>query len=92
MCTGKTAEIIIISVFGAVSIYIISMLAVLKLRRQQPELHRPFKVPFYPITPIIALVLAIICLIALCYYNGILACYYFGIIFLFFVLYKILKK
>jgi ethanolamine permease len=92
LCTGKTAEIIIISVFGAITLYIISMLAVLKLRRHQPELHRPFKVPFYPVTPIIALVLAIICLIALCYYNGLLACYYFGIILFFFVLYKIFKK
>ena len=92
LCTGKTAEIIIISVFGAITLYIVSMLAVLKLRRQQPELHRPFKVPFYPITPIIALVLAIICLIALCYYNGLLACYYFGIVFFFFLLYKIFKK
>lgn len=92
LCTGKTAEIIIISVFGAITLYIISMLAVLKLRRQQPELHRPFKVPFYPITPIIALVLAIICLIALCYYNGVLALYYFGILVFFFVLYKIFKK
>lgn len=92
ICTGKTAEIIIISVFGAITLYIISMLAVLKLRKTQPTLNRPFKVPFYPVTPIIALVLAIICLSALCYYNVILVLFYFGIILFFFVLYKLFKK
>ena len=92
LCTGKTAEIIIISVFGAVTLYVFSMMAVLKLRKISPEMHRPFRVPFYPLTPILALVLAIICLIALCYYNVLLAFCYFGILFFFFVLFKIFKK
>jgi ethanolamine permease len=92
LCTGKTAEIIIISVFGAVTLYIFSMMAVLKLRKASPEMNRPFRVPFYPLTPILALVLAIICLIALCYYNVLLAVCYFGILFFFFVLFKIFKK
>jgi ethanolamine permease len=92
LCTGKTAEIIIISVFGALTLYIFSMLAVLQLRKKAPEMKRPFRVPFYPFTPIIALVLAIICLIALCYYNVLLAICYFSILFFFFLLFKILKK
>jgi ethanolamine permease len=92
LCTGKTAEIIIISVFGALTLYIFSMMAVLKLRKTSPEMNRPFKVPLYPFTPIIALVLAIVCLIALCYFNVLLAACYFGILFFFFLLYKFLKK
>ncbi len=92
LCTGKTAEIIIISVFGALTLYIFSMMAVLKLRKMSPEMNRPFRVPFYPFTPILALVLAIICLIALCYYNVLLAVCYFGILLFFFILYKIIKK
>ena len=92
LCTGKTAEIIIISVFGALTLYIISMLAVLQLRKKAPEMNRPFRVPFYPFTPIVALVLAIICLIALCYYNVLLAICYFSILLFFFLLFKILKK
>lgn len=92
LCTGKTAEIIVISVFGALTLYIFSMLAVLQLRRKSPELNRPFRVPFYPFTPIVALVLAIICLVALCYYNVLLAICYFGILLFFFLLFKFLKK
>lgn len=92
LCTGKTAEIIIISVFGALTLYIFSMLAVLQLRKKAPEMKRPFRVPFYPFTPIVALVLAIICLIALCYYNVLLAICYFSILLFFFLLFKILKK
>ncbi len=92
LCTGKTAEIIIISVFGALTLYIFSMLAVLQLRKKAPAMNRPFRVPFYPFTPIVALVLAIICLIALCYYNILLAICYFSILLFFFLLFKILKK
>jgi ethanolamine permease len=55
--TGKTSEIITISVFGALTLYIISMIALLKLRRKEPQLERPFRVPFYPASPIIALVM-----------------------------------
>ena len=33
LCTGKTEEIIIISVFGALTLYAFSMLSVIKLRR-----------------------------------------------------------
>lgn len=92
LCTGKTDQIIIISVFGALTLYAFSMLSVIKLRRAEPHLKRPFQVPFYPATPVIALVLSIICIIALCYANGILAIYYFGILLFFFLLYKIFKK
>ena len=92
LCTGKTAEIIIISVFGALTLYIFSMLAVLQLRKKSPEMVRPFRVPFYPLTPLLALVLAIVCLIALCYYNVLLATCYFSILLFFFLLFKFLKK
>ncbi len=90
--TGKTAEIIIISVFGAITLYIFSMLSVLQLRKTMPALHRPFKVPLYPYTPIIALIIAIICLFALCYYNPVLALIYAGILMFSFLLFKIFKK
>lgn len=92
LCTGKTAEIIILSVFGALTLYIFSMLSLLKLRSTSPELHRPFKVPFYPFTPVIALILAIICFIALCVYNAQLAVYYFALLAFFFLIFKIFKK
>lgn len=90
--TGKTAEIIIISVFGAITLYILSMLSVIKLRNSSPEMDRPFRVPGYPLTPIVALVLAIVCMLALCYYNASLALAYLGILLFFFLIFKWLKK
>ena len=92
LCTGKTDEIIIISVFGALTMYGFSMLSVIKLRKSEPQLKRPFRVPFYPTTPFVALVLTIICIIALSYDNWLLAIYYFGILLFFFLLFKIIKK
>lgn len=73
LLTGKTGEIITIACFGALSLYIISMISLLVLRRKEPELVRPFKVPFYPITPFIALIIAIISLISITIYNPLLA-------------------
>ncbi len=67
--TGKTGDIITIACFGALTLYIISMVSVLKLRKQEPKLERPFRVPLYPLTPIIALVIASIALIAITVYN-----------------------
>ena len=92
LCTGKTAEIIILSVFGALTLYIFSMLSLLKLRKIAPDMPRPFRVPFYPYTPIIALAIAILCLIALCYYDWQLSLIYFGILLFFFLIFKLVKK
>ena len=91
LCTGKTAEIIIISVFGALTLYILSMLSLMKLRHAEPNLKRPFLVPFYPATPLIALVLSVICFLALCYYNLELSLIYIGIMGFLFLVFKFLK-
>lgn len=69
LLTGKTGEIITISVFGALTLYIISMIAMLRLRKKEPELERPFKVPVYPAFPVIALIIAVISFIAMMIYN-----------------------
>ncbi len=76
LMTGKTSEIITISVFGALTLYIISMVALLRLRKKEPLLERPFKVPMYPFFPVIALVIALVSLAALAIYNGKLALIY----------------
>lgn len=77
LLTGKTAEIITISVFGALTLYIISMVALLQLRKKEPGLERPFKVPMYPVFPLIALIIAIVSLVAMTIYNLKLALVYF---------------
>lgn len=87
--TGKTAEIITIACFGALSLYIVSMLAMLALRRKEPKLERPFKVPFYPIAPIVALIIASVALLAMTIYNLTLALIYFGIMAVCFIGFKL---
>lgn len=87
--TGRTDEIITISVFGALTLYIISMVSLLVLRKKEPDLSRPFKVPFYPLTPVIALVIAVVSIIAMTWYNLLLAGIYFGLLLLAFVAYKL---
>jgi ethanolamine permease len=42
----------------------------MRLRRREPQLKRPFSVPFYPLFPITALVIAVVSLIAIVYYNA----------------------
>ncbi|MBC6112244.1 ethanolamine permease [Pedobacter fastidiosus] len=92
LLSGKTSEIIIISVFGALTLYIISMISVMVLRKTAPEMPRPFKVPVYPLFPILALIIASISFIAMLIYNLKLGLIYSGIILGIFLLYKIFKK
>ena len=91
LLTGKTSEIITISVFGALTLYIISMISLLQLRKKEPDLHRPFKVPFYPLFPVTALIIAILSFAAMTIYNFRLAVIYFLLIGICFAAFKLLK-
>ncbi len=88
LLTGKTAEIITISVFGALTLYILSMVSFLALRKKEPELERPFKVPAYPAFPVIALSIAIISFIAMTIYNLKLAIFYFALMLGCYIIFK----
>jgi ethanolamine permease len=68
-----TAAMITMSVFGAIVMYIMSMLSLFKLRRSEPHLERTFRAPGYPIVPGIALALALVCLAAMLWYNQVIA-------------------
>jgi len=68
-----TANIVTMSVFGAIVMYIISMLALFKLRRTAPNMERSFKAPFYPYFPAFALGAAVISLVTMVYYNQLVA-------------------
>ncbi len=76
--TGKTGDMIILSCFGALSLYALSMFSLLALRRKQPHLERPFRVPFYPYFPILTIVLALFCLVAVGVFNPGLFGFYLG--------------
>lgn len=64
-----TANIVTLSVFGALNMYLVSMAALFKLRRSEPNLYRPFKAPFYPVFPAVALGLGLFSLLAMIYFN-----------------------
>lgn len=70
LLSGKTAEMIVLAAFGALTIYVLALVAQLVLRRTQPEMPRPFKTPFFPYTTLIALILALFSLGAMAYFNG----------------------
>jgi ethanolamine permease len=90
--TGKTSEIITISVFGALTLYIISMIAMLRLRRTEPGLTRPFRVPLYPASPLIALFIASVCFGAVAIYNMNLLLIYLGLLALSFIIFRIQRR
>ena len=92
LLSGRTSEIITISVFGALTLYILSMISMLRLRKKEPMLARPFRVPFYPIFPVTALVIASISIVAMTVYNFKLSLFYILLIVLSYGFFKLLKK
>jgi ethanolamine permease len=84
-----TANIVTVAVFGSITMYVVSMLALIRLRKTEPEMERPYRAPFYPVFPIISLTLAALCLVILIYNNlslflvflGMMACAYLYFLF-----------
>jgi ethanolamine permease len=92
LLTGKTSEIITIACFGALTLYVLSMITVIALRKKEPAMLRPFRVPFYPYFPVIALIIAFVSLIAMTTLNGKLALIYFGILALSYIWFHVAVK
>jgi ethanolamine permease len=92
LLTGKTAEIITIAVFGALFLYFFSMISLIKLRMSEPELPRPFKVPFYPLFPYTALTITLVALIAMIVFNLVLFLLFFSIMLISVFIFLRLKK
>jgi ethanolamine permease len=86
-----TANLITMSVFGAIVMYIVSMLSLFVLRKKEPNLDRPFTAIAYPLFPAIALVLAVICLVTMIYYNQLLTLIFFGLMALAFLYYSLTR-
>ncbi|WP_083251905.1 ethanolamine permease [Pedobacter steynii] len=91
LLSGKTSEIIIVSVFGALTLYIISMVSIIILRKREPELPRPFRIRFYPLLPMVALTIASVSIIAMFIFNPKLGLIYFSILAVTFLLYRTFK-
>ena len=64
-----TASVVTMSALGAIVMYIMSMASLIRLRRREPGMERPFRAPLYPFFPLTALTLAVVSLLAIVYYN-----------------------
>jgi ethanolamine permease len=64
-----TASIVIMAAFGALTMYLLSMAALFRLRKEAPEMPRPFRAPLYPFLPAFALIAAAFALVALVWFN-----------------------
>lgn len=80
LATGKTGDIILISVMGALTLYILSSAAVIQLRMTEPKLERPYRAPLYPVTPILACGISVICLGSMAWAHPKLAVVYAAIL------------
>ncbi len=64
--SGTYGDLLDYCTFVSLIFYAVTIAAVFVLRRREPDAERPYKVPFYPFTPLIYIILAAgICLILL---------------------------
>jgi ethanolamine permease len=80
--SGRTGEIITLAAFGAVALYVISMWSLFVLRKKEPDMERPFRAVCYPVFPSLALLIAAVSLVAMSWYNPLIAGIFAGILIL----------
>ena len=64
-----TASVVTLSALGALTMYIVAMAALFRLRTTEPGLQRPFMAPAYPFAPGFALVMASVALVTMVWTN-----------------------
>ena len=89
--TGTTLIVITISALGAVVMYSISMISLMKLKKDN-DFQSSFKTPFYPWFPIIALFLSLVCIGAIIYYNLMLSLIFFAGLFVALLVFRLSGK
>jgi APA family basic amino acid/polyamine antiporter len=67
--TGTYSNLLEYVVFAALLFYVLTVVALFILRRRQPDIARPFKVPFYPWLPIFYLAVAVVIMIGQIYLS-----------------------
>ena len=75
LLTGATDQLIIMSALGALVMYCMAMLSLLKLK-QQPDFQAGFRAPAYPWLPLVALVLSGLCVLTLIYFNPLISVWF----------------
>jgi ethanolamine permease len=77
--SSRTDDLIVLSTLGAITLYGLSMAALFRLRRTEPDLPRPFRAVGYPLFPAVALALSAISLVAMAWNNRTVTAIYAGI-------------
>jgi ethanolamine permease len=90
--SGKTGEIITIACFGALVLYILSIISFFKLRVSEPQMIRPFKASFYPWSQALALLIALTAFVSMTILNLHLACLYLGFMSIGYIVFKLFVK
>ncbi|HEY0255172.1 MAG TPA: amino acid permease, partial [Kofleriaceae bacterium] len=80
LAIGNTDEVIVLSVFGALTMYAMSAAAMIRLRTTEPDLHRPYRAPLYPYAPIVAIALVCVCIAAMVKSHPYVALFYVSVL------------
>jgi len=64
-----TASVVTLSALGALTMYILAMASLFRLRKIEPDLQRPFVAPAYPYAPGFALIMAGVALVMMVWNN-----------------------
>ena len=59
-----------LSMFAIWAFYTLTFIGVIKLRKDQPNLHRPYRVPLYPIVPMIAIACGVFVVVNQLFLSG----------------------
>ena len=59
-----------LAIFAVWAFYTLTFIGVIKLRKDQPNLHRPYRVPLYPIVPMIAIACGIFVVVNQLFLSG----------------------
>ena len=73
--------------FGTLVAFSVVALSLMVLRRRNPELERPFKVPFYPVVPILTIVVCVYVLTSLRPITWVICVSWLALVFVFYLLY-----
>jgi ethanolamine permease len=87
-----TANIVTVSALGALLMYILSMLALIRLREREPDLPRPFRAIGYPFMPAWTLLCASIALGSLVFYNHVVSLLFVALLAVGYVAFRLQSK
>jgi ethanolamine permease len=77
--TGTTSYVITLSALGAIVVYLVSMVSLLLIRQREPA-KVSYNTPLYPFTPLLAMAISMVCLLAAVWYNPRISGIFFGLL------------